>query len=273
MTIPPLDVYELPRPAELPKPRLDWEFDPNRAALLVHDMQRYFLDFYAEEFRGLIGNIARLREAGTPVLYTAQPPKQDPATRGLLSDRWGPGLQDRDEIVPGLEPRPSDVVLTKHRYSAFHRSDLLERLRAAGRDQLVVTGVFAHIGITATALDAFGNDLRTFVVADAIADFDRPRHLATLEHLAATCAVVTMTDNLVGAESAELDLAAVRAQVLALLDEPADDDENLIDAGLDSIRVMGLIEDWRDRGHAVTFADLAAEPTIRGFHAALEGAR
>lgn len=269
MSIPTIDVYQLPGAARLPKRRLEWSFDPNRAALLVHDMQRYFLDFYAGEFSELIGNINRLRALGLPVYYTAQPPKQDPASRGLLTDRWGPGLQDRDEIVKPLTPEASDVVLTKHRYSAFHRTDLAKRLAASGRDQLVITGVYAHIGITATALDAFSADIETFVVADAVADFDRDRHLLALEHLAATCAVVTTT----GALDPGIGLAEVRAQVLALLDEECADDENLIDAGLDSIRVMGLIEDWKERGLAVGFADLAADPTIRGFHAVLEAAR
>lgn len=269
MSIPSIDIYPLPQAAELPKPRVGWTFDPNRAALLVHDMQRYFLDFYAQEFAQLVDNIARLRNLGLPAFYTAQPPQQDPAARGLLTDRWGPGLQDRDDIVAALAPSPSDVVLTKHRYSAFHRTGLRERLAAAGRDQLVVTGVYAHIGITATALDAFSHDIETFVVADAIADFGRDKHLRALEHLAATCAVVTTTEALDSGPG----LAEVRSQVLALLDEPAEDDENLVDAGLDSIRVMGLIEDWRERGHAVTFADLAADPTIRGFHAALGAGR
>lgn len=266
MSIPSLDIYPLPSEADLPKPRVPWTFDPNRAALLIHDMQRYFLDFYDGQFAELVDNIARLRKLDMPTFYTAQPPKQSPPQRGLLRDRWGAGIQDREDIVAALTPEQSDVVLTKHRYSAFHRTELLRLLRESGRDQLVITGVYAHIGITATALDAFCHDIETFVVADAIADFSRDEHVATLHHLTATCAVVTTMGRL----DAGLGLAEVRAQVLALLDEPADDDENLIDAGLDSIRVMGLIEDWKARGHNVTFADLAADPTIRGFHAALE---
>lgn len=270
MSIPTLDIYPLPTEAELPKPRVPWTFDPNRAALLIHDMQRYFLDFYSEEFGELVDNIAQLRKLDLPTFYTAQPPRQSQEERGLLSDRWGPGIQDREDIVAPLSPASSDVVLTKHRYSAFHRTDLAERLAASGRDQLVITGVYAHIGITATALDAFSHGVETFVIADAIADFGRDRHVAALEHLSATCAVVTTLNRLL---DSGFGLADVRAQVLALLDEPAEDDENLIDAGLDSIRVMGLIEDWKERGHDVTFADLAADPTIRGFHAALEAAR
>ena len=264
MTIPALSSYPLPT-TDLPDNRLDWDFDPDRAALLIHDAQKYFLNFFTDGFDALIGNIARIRQRGLPTVYTAQPPRQSPSQRGLLTDRWGPGLQADEDIVPELTPGPSDRVITKHRYSAFFDTDLHHWLTESGRDQLIITGVYAHIGITATALDAFSLNVKSFVVADAIADFTPARHNAAMEHMAATCAKITTVDAL----EPGLSLDRVRAQVLALLDEPADDRENLIDAGLDSIRVMGLIEQWRGEGYEVDFADLAADPTIAGFHARL----
>ena len=267
MTIPTLSAYPLPDTG-LPENRLTWDFQPERAALLVHDAQRYFLNFYAGGFGTLVDNIARLRELGLPTVYTAQPPRQPLDERGLLTDRWGPGLQSDEDIVPGLEPGAEDVVLTKHRYSAFFGTRLRELLHDWDRDQLIITGVYAHIGITATALDAFSADIKPFVVADATADFTAGRHRAALDHLAATCATITTVDALRPA----LTLDRVRSQVLALLDQPAADDENLMDAGLDSIRVMGLIEQWRGDGYEVDFADLAADPTIAGFHAKLVSA-
>ncbi|RLU89137.1 isochorismatase [Streptomyces griseocarneus] len=56
-------------------------------------------------------------------------------------------------------------------------------------------------------------------------------------------------------------------------EDPADIpvDENLVDYGLDSVRVMTLLERWR-RDHAVTadFADLAERPAIEAWASLLE---
>lgn len=125
--------------------------------------------------------------------YTAQPGRMTDEQRGLLKDFWGPGMRtdpaDR-EVVPELAPTEEDWVLTKWRYSAFFRSDLLDRMRAAGRDQLVLCGVYAHVGVLATALEAFTNDIQTFLAADALGDFSEAHHRLALDYAAQRCAVV-----------------------------------------------------------------------------------
>ncbi|MEV0082693.1 phosphopantetheine-binding protein [Saccharopolyspora sp. NPDC050642] len=73
--------------------------------------------------------------------------------------------------------------------------------------------------------------------------------------------------------SQKLTLADVRAQVAELLyEDPAEltDEENLIDWGLDSVRIMTLVENWRRLGVQITFADLAARPTLAEWWAVLE---
>ena len=212
MGLPRIATYDVPGAHEHPTGRVDWTVDPNRSAILVHDMQQYFVDAFAEEDGpvGLaIGHISRLldaaRAAGVPVIYTAQPAAQAPDDRGLLSEFWGPGLQDQESaaIVAELRPAPGDTILTKWRYNAFIRTPLRETLAAQHRDQLVIVGVYAHIGCLLTAADAFMNDIRPFLVADAVADFSREDHLFALDYAAKRCARVLDTDTVLAAFSSD----------------------------------------------------------------------
>ena len=57
----------------------------------------------------------------------------------------------------------------------------------------VVTGIYAHIGCQATAVEAFMRDVAPFLVADAVADFSRHHHDAACEYVAQRCGVVTGT--------------------------------------------------------------------------------
>jgi bifunctional isochorismate lyase / aryl carrier protein len=209
MALPSIAPYPMPGPDELPPGRVRWEADPERAVLLVHDLQNYFLSAYdtgAEPVTTLLDRVARLRDEahrlGVPVIYTAQPGGQTAAERGLQQDFWGPGLPDDPElsaIAPAVAPGPGDTVLTKWKYSAFVRTGLLEQLREQGRDQLVITGVYAHIGVLMTACDAWMQDIRAFVVADAVADFSEREHRMALEWAAGRCARVTTADAVFGA--------------------------------------------------------------------------
>lgn len=200
--IPTIAPYSLPVSSDLPSNVAEWVVDPDRAVLLIHDMQRFFLRPLPDGIREqLVGNIALLRDrsraSGVPVAYTAQPGDMTEVQRGLLMDFWGPGMRadpaDR-EVVPPLTPGPADWVLTKWRYSAFFQSGLLARMRACGRDQLIVCGVYAHVGVLSSAMEAFTNDIQPFVVADAIADFSEQHHRQAVDYAAQRCAVVVTTE-------------------------------------------------------------------------------
>lgn len=189
--------------------RVNWRVDPARAAFLVHDMQRYFVRAFELERDGqplpdaqiniAIANIRRLLDAAhaanIPVYYTAQPPRQNPADRRLLTDFWGDGLQDDEnaQILDKLAPTEADTVLTKWRYSAFVRSPLEEQLKDLGRDQLIIGGIYAHIGCLTTALEAFMRDIQPFMVADALADFTEKEHRMACEYASGRCARVLNT--------------------------------------------------------------------------------
>jgi trans-2,3-dihydro-3-hydroxyanthranilic acid synthase len=196
--IPPIAPYRLPVQETLPDNLVHWTVHPDRAVLLIHDMQSYFLRPFDDVLRAeLVHNVVLLRkrcsELGVPVAYTAQPGRMTGQQRGLLRDFWGPGMRSdaaEREVVPELRPAAGDWIYTKWRYSAFFRSELLKRIRESGRDQLILCGVYAHVGVLTTALDAFTNDIQPFLVADALGDFSEADHLRTLEYAARCCAMV-----------------------------------------------------------------------------------
>lgn len=217
MALPRIAPYSYDARTALTSNTTSWACDPVRAVLLVHDMQEHFLRAFESgdgQVAVAIANIDTLiqtaRRSCVPVVYTAQPPLQDPTDRALLSDFWGPGLRDADaaEIVDRLAPHPGDTVLTKWRYSAFHRSDLRDRMRNAGRDQLIVTGVYAHIGCLTTSLVAFMEDIRPFFAADAMADFSRGEHEMAAHYVARRCGQIVTTEDVLGS----LDHAITTAQ-------------------------------------------------------------
>ena len=283
MAIPRIQPYRFETTQMLPDNRVQWQVDAGRAVLLIHDMQNYFLDFYDRQqapVDELLVNIRRLKDVcdarGIPVVYTAQPGDQQPGDRALLTDFWGPGLSADDylqAIDESIAPNSDDQVYTKWRYSALQRTDLAAFMAQQGRDQLLICGVYAHIGILATSLEAFMRDIQTFVVADAVADFSAEDHAMALGYIAGRCGRVDLVDTLIESlsvyagttDTPALDRQLFRQQVadsLGVAAEDIDDDDNLMHLGLDSIRLMTLIETWRDMGAEIQFAELAEVASI-----------
>ncbi|MDQ8045912.1 MAG: isochorismatase family protein [Patulibacter sp.] len=317
MALPTIQPYSMPTAADLPAGgRVAWTLEPGRAALLVHDMQQYFVNAYdrtAEPIPALIANIRALTEQaralGIPVIYSAQPASQTLDQRGLLQDWWGDGIGDgpgEADIIDELAPAPGDTHLTKWRYSAFVKTDLLEQLRADGRDQLIVTGIYAHIGCLMTAAQAFMEEIQPFFVIDGVADFTRADHDMAISWAARRCGVTVTTEGALaqlgggavaaatvtaavgsgaaaadgeptviratGSAAGTMTPAAVRARLADLTEESLDDlgdEDDLADAGIDSIKLMGVIAEWQQAGFAVSFEELAEEPTIAAWAALL----
>lgn len=279
MTIPTIASYPMPGADRLPANRVDWRPDPARAVLLIHDMQDYFLAFYDRGLAPvpeLIGNIRALREAcdgaGVPVVYTAQPGEQSASQRGLLQPWWGPGITAKPQLAPvasEIAPRPQDTVLTKWRYSAFVSSDLRERMRAQGRDQLIVCGIYAHIGCMMTVADAFMHDIQPFLVGDAVADFSAQEHAMALDYVSRRCGVVIGRAACEAALGAGLglprSLAQLRSELAQMIEVPLDEvgaEDNPFEIGLDSIRLMSLLERWSAGGERIGLVELAERASV-----------
>jgi ureidoacrylate peracid hydrolase len=187
-----------------------------RPALLVVDVQRDFADperlpWLAESDRdritGAVERVAELvlaaRSAGIRVVWAAL--EQDP------DEPWGSSLwlrgiarEPRDVRLAqepclagtsgaewfGVAPARGEDVVVKRRYSAFHGTDLAERLRGHGVTWLTVCGLTADCCVDATVRDGFQFGLRTVVAADATASYPRPGHPRTLDVLGRHAAVV-----------------------------------------------------------------------------------
>ncbi|MEU1213290.1 isochorismatase family protein [Streptomyces sp. NPDC005791] len=203
MDVPVITPYPMPGQGFPVENLVDWTADPARSALLVLNMQGFFLRPYARgtsPLDALLANCSALletcRRLHVPVIHTVQPGTQAPGERGLLTDFWGKGLDDALEdaaIVDELAPDASGTVLSAWRYSAFFGSGLEQQVRAMGRDQIVICGVYAHLSCVTTAVDAFGHNLEVFLAADAVADFSAHEHRAALAWAASCCGAVKPT--------------------------------------------------------------------------------
>ena len=292
MAIPSISGYPLSK--AIPENRVNWSVDPQRAVLLIHDMQQYFLNFYdveSELIQTLTRNIQTIKQtcidAGIPVVYTAQPGDQKQEDRALLTDFWGPGLKADDSITrifPALAPTEQDIVYTKWRYSAFQRTPLKAMMDETGRDQLIIVGIYAHIGCLQTAAEAFMTDIQAFMVSDAVADFSESDHEMALNYVAGRCGYVLDKKQLLSQVESANEFAAgdysipqsqqhLTQQLAALLEVPVDEitpDDSLLDFGLDSVRMMSLVGDWQQAGLDVSFMELAAKPSLQDWWQLIE---
>lgn len=282
MAIPRISAYPLSKVENSFTNKVNWKIDAKRALLLVHDMQNYFVDFYRrdqEPMQSVLQQIETLiavcRRQNIPVVYTAQPPNQKAHDRALLTDFWGTGLTGEGNgtaIVDELKPQPADIQYMKWRYSAFQRTALMDDMLNQGRDQLIICGVYAHIGILSTTLEAFMRDVQAFVVADAVADFSPEEHSMALNYIAGRCGKVETLAEMVKRLSA-FNLQTMTRDVATILMMPASDihaSDNLLDLGLDSIRLMTLLEKWRAQGAKVDFVELAEAATLGEWWAIIE---
>ncbi len=291
MTLPDIIDYPLPDADSLPAAVVNWQLTPSRCALLVHDLQPYFLAPYSPVLRShLVDKAAALleacRSAGVPVAHTHQPNDQTAQERGLLLDFWGPGPSSTHrpahEHDARLSPVAGEAVIVRRRYNAFLGTELDHWLRERDRTQLLVCGVYAHIGCLMTSAHAFMTERQPFLIADATADFTAQEHRMALEYVACRLGVVTTTNavlDLLGSSTAapmasDESLTQVRARVARLVDldlSQVGADDDLAALGLDSMRRMRLVDDWSAVGAKVDFMDVALAQTCSDLHDLLQG--
>ncbi len=178
--------------------------DPRKTALVVIDMQNYFVkQGHQSEVplaREIVPNInrlgAELRRRGGHVVWVRngtddtreswsnyhnylQSPER--AERRLKSMEVG---EDGYEYWHLNDIRPEDAQITKKRYSAFIRdsSNIERHLRERGIDTLLITGTATNVCCESTARDAMMLNFKVVMVADGLATHTDEEHNATLSN-------------------------------------------------------------------------------------------
>ncbi|MCK4716841.1 MAG: cysteine hydrolase [Candidatus Marinimicrobia bacterium] len=182
--------------------------NPDKSALIVIDMQKFFLDAGSPTFTcgglailpALKRVIGAFRKAGRPVIFTRHVHHPDNLDSGIMKWWWeGMCLEGspESEIHPDIAPAPNEKVIFKHRYSSFYNTDLETVLRCLRIEDLVISGIMTNLCCESTARDAYYRDYRVFVLADGTGSINEEMHLASLLNLAFGFAFVTTADKVV----------------------------------------------------------------------------
>jgi nicotinamidase-related amidase len=186
----------------------EMHLDVTASALLVVDMQTFFLDPASPTFTcgglAILPNVKRLieafRRAGRPVIFTRHVHHPDHLDSGIMGWWWeGMCLEGspESEVHPDLAPLPGEKVVFKHRYSAFYDTDLETVLRCLKVEDVVVSGIMSNLCCESTARDAYYRDYRVFFPADATGSVTEELHVASLMNLSFGFAHVTTADTIV----------------------------------------------------------------------------
>ena len=192
--------------------------DPRKTALLIIDMQRYFVSpHYAlmQTFEKLepgvtgpycervnttvIPNINRLqtyfRAQRLPIIYTAigtctadgrdlnQMWKDlDQLSLNVIGQRMFPRVGEPTwQIDDSLAPLPDELVINKTSSGALNSTMLDQTLRNMGIESLVVSGVTTDVCVETTARDAADRGFQVIIVEDACTAFSEILHRSALQ--------------------------------------------------------------------------------------------
>lgn len=187
-----------------------------RTALLVIDLQNGFVatgyplaNIHAIDIIANVNRIAAaLRDAGGRVIFLRHTVSDDPP---YALTEWQKRLVPRDpdghfsfqpgrpahQLFPALQREGGDLVIDKHRFSAFlpNSSDLDDRLRAAGIDTIIISGTITNVCCECTARDGNMLGYKVLFLTDATAAFTDEEHNAALLSMATVFAEVRCTDD------------------------------------------------------------------------------
>jgi nicotinamidase-related amidase len=165
------------------------------AALLSLDLHTSIVSIYTPQDPGFMSRVASVlkaaRAAGVRVIHVQvgfRPGLPEVSERNVLfaAIKSNPQWQqlffgEGGALHAAAAPQGDEIVITKHRGSAFTGTDLEMILRANDIDTLVLLGIATSGVVLATLLHAADADYRLVVVGDCCADRDADLHAALTE--------------------------------------------------------------------------------------------
>jgi len=184
------------------------KINKDKSALLVVDMQNYFLDASSPAFTcggpailpSIIKLISAFRFWNRPVIYTKHVHHPGGIDAGIMQWWWeGMCIEGSPEsgIHKDILPLEHEKIVLKHRYSAFFNTDLDTVLRCLKIEDLVITGVMTNMCCESTARDAYFRDYRVFFPADGTGSVNEEMHKASLLNLAYGFAQITTAGSII----------------------------------------------------------------------------
>lgn len=179
-------------------------FCPEASALLVIDMQDYFLKKGSHAFfpsaTAIIPNIKKLINCyrrKRPIIFTQHINTEENA--GMLK-KWWDDIITTDDDYYKLSKKlyfPGAPVIVKTQYDAFYKTNLKKLLLKEQVSQVLITGVMTNLCCETTARSAFILGFEVFFVVDGTATNSVKMHRATLLNLAYGFATPVLTQDII----------------------------------------------------------------------------
>jgi bifunctional isochorismate lyase/aryl carrier protein len=182
-------------------------FRPEKAALLVLDLQEYFLQADSHAFipsapailPGISKLIAAFKNMDHPIVITRHINTSKDA--GMMAKWW------RDLINPKnarshnitINNTPKPIYINKTQYDAFYRTALKDKLHELKIEQVIICGVMTHLCCETTARSAFMRGFEVFFTVDGTATYNEELHRASLLTLSHGFAVPVLIEELLAA--------------------------------------------------------------------------
>ena len=87
------------------------------------------------------------------------------------------------DLVPELDQQPSDILVSKQTWGAFHNTQLDAELQKRGVTQVVVTGIATTAGVESTVRAAHEHGYNVTIATDAVTDMNAEAHENTVARI------------------------------------------------------------------------------------------